>query len=207
MRFLLILSFIILPLFCLNSAAQEKEDFRSGAVKTSCGYLLVWNQPDNYYTLDIKGDNVSQTSTEQVQFTVDGKFLQVVTPTIKSFLKESQKTDAKSILAAHRDWETDFLSGEYKEKLKVESFPQKLANGEEALIWQFDLPKSAKGNVRKQTYLTLVKGDYIFMLGSIVTDTISEKESHRLLLLTALGLKASDKPTDLAKIQALYKDN
>ena len=82
-----------------------------------------------------------------------------------------------------------------------------MATSEEALLWQFDLPKSAGGNVKKQTYLTLVKGEHIFMLGSIVTDKISEKSSHRLLLLTALGLKASDKPTDLGKLQALLKDN
>jgi len=51
----------------------------------------------------------------------------------------------------------------------------------------------------------MTKGDRIFMLGSIVTDRISEKASHNLLLLTALGLKASDRPTDLAKIQELLR--
>ncbi len=206
MKFLLTLLFICLPIFCVNAFAQEKEDFRSGAVKMGCGYLLVWNAPGNYYTLKIDGSDVRQTSTQQIQFSVDGVFLQVVTPTIKSFLKDREKLDPKAILAAHRDWEAEFLEGEYKEKLKIESFPQKLANGEEALLWQFDLPKSAGGKVKKQTYLTLVKGDNIFMLGSIVTDKISERSSHRLLLLTALGLKASDKPTDLGKIQALLKD-
>ena len=206
MKFLLTFLFIFSPLFCLSAAAQEKSDFRSGAVKMECGYLLVWNAPGNYYTLRIEGNDVRQTSTEQIQFSVDGVFLQVVTPTIKSFLKDREKLDAKTILAAHRDWEANYLEGEYKEKLKIESFPQKLANGEEALLWQFDLPKSAGGNVKKQTYLTLVKGDHILMLGSAVTDKISEKSSHRLLLLTALGLKASDNPTDLGKIQSLLKD-
>ncbi len=206
MKFLLTFLFICSPLFCFDASAQEKEDFRSGAVKMGCGYLLVWNAPGNYYTLKIDGNDVRQTSTEQIQFSVDGIFLQVVTPTIKSFLKDRANLDAKAILAAHRDWEANFLEGEYKAKLKIESFPQKLATGEEALLWQFDLPKSAGGNVKKQTYLTLVKGEHILMLGSVVTDKISEKASHNLLLLTALGLKANDKPTDLGKIQALLKD-
>jgi hypothetical protein len=203
---LLTILFICLPLFCINTSAQEKEDFPSGAVKMDCGYLLVWNEAGNYYTLKIDGSDVRQTSTEQIQFSVDGVFLQVVTPTIKSFLKDRGKLDAKGILAAHRDWEANFLEGEYKEKLKIESFPQKMANGEEALLWQFDVPKSAGGNVKKQTYLTLVKGEYILMLGSIVTDKISENSSRRLLQLTALGLQRSDKPTDLGKIQALLKN-
>lgn len=204
MKFLL--TFLLISLFCFDALAQEKEDFPSGAVKMGCGYLLVWNELGNYYTLKIDGSDVRQTSTQQIQFSVDGVFLQVITPTIKSFLKDREKLDAKAILAAHRDWEANYLEGEYKEKLKIESFPQKLANGQEALLWQFDLPKSAGGNVKKQTYLTLVKGEHIFMLGSIVTDKIMEKASHNLLLLTALGLKASDKPTDLSQIQSLLKD-
>lgn len=205
MKFILTLLFIFSPLLCSNAPAQDKEDLRSGAIKTSCGYLLVWNETGNYYTLQVTGADVRQTSTEQIQFSVDGAFLQVVTPEIKNFLKDRQKLDTKAILTAHRDWEANFLNEQYKEKVKVESFPQKLANGEEALLWQIDVPKSAKSNVKKQTYLTLVKGERIFMLGSIVTDNFSEKASHRLLLLTALGLKTSDKPTNLAKIQELLK--
>ncbi len=206
MKLLVTMLFICTPLFCLNASAQEKEDFSNGAIKMEYGYLLVWNTPGNYYTLRIDGDDVRQISTEQIHFSVDGVFLQVVTPKIKSFLKDPEKLDAKAILAAHQDWETNYMEGEYKEKLRIESFPQKLANGEVALLWQFEVPKSAGGNVKKQSYLTLVKGEHIFMLGSVVTDTISERASHRLLLLTALGLRPSDKPTDLGKIQALVKD-
>ncbi|MBS1793213.1 MAG: hypothetical protein JSS81_05135 [Acidobacteria bacterium] len=199
------LSLIFLPIFCGAAAAQQKEDFPSGALRTDCGYLLVWNEPGNYYTLAIPGSDVRQTSTEQIQFSVDGVFLQVVTPKIASFLKDRKNLDAKSVLAAHRDWEASFMESEYKEKLKIESFPQKLPGGEDALLWQFDVPASAKSNVKKQTYLAVVKGDYILLLGSIVTEKITEKASHRLLLLTALSLRASDRPTDLMKIQEIFK--
>jgi hypothetical protein len=140
-----------------------------------------------------------------IQFSVDGIFLQVLTPTVKSFLKDKPISDARAILAAHRDWEAAYLEGEYKSKLTIESFPQKLANGEEALLWQFDVPASAKSNVKKQTYLTVVKGDHLLALGSVVTDSISAKSSHRLLLLTALSLRSNSQPTDLAKIQELLK--
>ncbi len=201
----LVLALLFATILCTNVPAQEKEDFRSGAIKTSCGYMLVWNAPGNYYTLQVSGKDVRQTSTEQIQFNVDGIFLQVVTPTVKSFLKDAQNLDAKAILAAHRDWEANYLEGEYGEKLKVESFPQKLANGQEALLWQFALPASAGGNVLKQTYLAVLKGDHVVMFGSIVTKEITEKASHRLLLLTAMGLRASENPTDLSKMQALLK--
>lgn len=203
-KFTLFLLFV--SLFCLTVSAQEKE-LPSGAIKSVCGYLVVWNEPGNFYTLKVDGNDVRQLPTEQIQFNVDGMPLQVVTPTIKSFLKDREKADAKAVLAAHRDWEAKYLEGQYKEKLKIESFPQKLPNGEEALLWQIDVPKSAKSNVKKQTYLTTVKGDHIFMLSSIVSDKISEKLSHKLLFVTILGLKAGDKPMDLEIIQKYFQLN
>ena len=196
-----ILLILLLVFFsCFNVSAQDDE-LPSGAIKMICGYLLVWNEEGNYYTLKIDGTNVQQISDEKIHFNVDGMFLQVVTPTIKSFLKDRKKLDAKAILAAYRDWEVNYLEGEYKSKLKVESFPQKLANGDDALLWQIEIPASVKTNVKKQTYLTVVKGDHIFMLGSNVTDKISEKLSHKLLLMTIMGLKVNDRPTDLEVIQ------
>lgn len=201
------LVFLILTgsFLCQIALAQQKADFRSGAVKTSCGYLLVWNEEGNNYTLRIEGSDVRQISTEDVRFSVDGIFLEVLTPTVKSFLNDKPASDARAILAAHRDWEVAYLEGEYKSKLTIESFPQKLASGEEALLWQFDVPASAKSNVRKQVYVTVVKGDHLLALGSVVTDTISEKSTHRLLLWTATSLRSSSQPTDLAKIQELLR--
>jgi len=196
---------LTVALLCQGASAQQKEDFRSGGVKLACGYLLVWNEEGNNYTLRIDGADVRQISTEDIRFSVDGIFLQVFTPTVKSFLKDKPITDARAILAAHRDWEAAYLEGEYKSKLAVESFPQKLANGEEALVWQVDVSASANSDVKKQTYLTVVKGDRLLALGSVVTDSISVTSSHRLLLVTALSLRSSSQPTDLAKIQQLLK--
>jgi hypothetical protein len=186
-----------------NLHAGQQEDYGSGAIKTQYGFLLVWNAPNNYYMLEIKGKNVRQISTERVQFRVDGMFLQILTASTKDFLKDAQrqKLDDRAILEAHRDWEVKFMEGEYKEKLKVESSWHKLSNGKAALAWQIIVPESARSNVKKQTSLTLVKGDYVLMLGGIVTDTIEESASRQLLLDIAETLKPSDKPIDLRKLQ------
>lgn len=195
----------VLTLVCAFTIlhAKPQEDFGSGAIKTQYGFMLVWNAPNNHYTLQIKGKNVRQTSTERVQFNVDGMFLQVLTSPIKDFLEnpKNQTLEERAILEAHRNWELKFMEGDYKEKLKVDSSWEKLSNGKEALVWQIEVPASARSNVRKQISLTLVKGGYVLMLGGIVTDTIEESASRRLLLEAAETLKPSDKPIDLRKLQ------
>ena len=182
---------------------DPKEDLRSGTIKTLSGYLLVWNQRNNYYILEIKGKDVRQTSTERKFFSVDGMFLQIVDAPIDNVVEAVKRTslDDKAILEAHRDWEAKYLAEEYKAKLEITSSWQKLSNGKDALLWGATLPETAKGNVKKQVYLTMVKGDYILMLGGAVTDTIGENATQQLLLTTIETLKTSDKPTDLQKLR------
>lgn len=194
---------LALLLSVANLKAEPQEDYSSGAIKTANGFLLVWNQKNNYYTLEIKGKNVRQTSTERIFFNVDGMFLQINSVHTSNFLKDAnkQKVDDKTILATHMDWEAKYMEGEYKEKLKVESSWQKLGNGKDALLWQINVPPSAKGNVKKQIYLTVMKGDYVLMLGGVETDKVEESATKELLLNTVATLKVSDKPIDLRKLQ------
>ena len=184
-------------------SANQQGDYRSGAIKSSSGYLLVWNQPNNYYILEIKGKDVRQTSTERKVFSIDGMFLQIVDAPIENFLQaaQRQKLDDKAILDTHRDWEVKFLESEYKAKLEIESSWQKLTNGKDALLWLASVPETAKTNVKKQMYLTLVKGDQVLMLGGAVTGTTEENAARQLLLNTIETLKTSDKPTDLQKLR------
>ncbi len=183
--------------------ANPQEDYRSGTIKSASGYLLVWNQPKNYYVLEIKGKDVRQTSTDRKLFNVDGMFLQIIDAPIENVIQaeKRQNLDDKAILEAHRDWEAKFMEGEYKTKLEVASSWRKLTNGKDALLWQVSVPESARSNVRKQVYLTMVQGDYVLMLGGAVTGTTEESATQQLLLSTIETLKTSDKPTDLQKLR------
>jgi len=192
-------AFIVGNLATLYQSPQE--DFRSGAIKTSSGYVLVWNQPNNYYVLEIKGKDVRQTSNERKFFSVDGMFLQIVDAPVTDFVQAGTKLDDKAILTAHRDWETQFMESSYKAKLKVESSWQKLTNGKDALLWLATVPENTPGNVKKQVYLTVVQGDYVLVLGGAVTDTTTESAAQQLLVSTIATVKTSDKPTDLQKVR------
>ena len=190
------------------TSRAQKEDYGSGAIKTEYGFFHVWNQePDNFYTLEIRGKDVQRKSGGPVMFSVDGKMLQILTVPIEKFLGDPKniKLNERAILTAHQDWEFKYLEETYKEKLTRQSSWQKREGGGEALAWDINVPASAKSNVTKQVFLTAVKGNYVMMLGGVVTGDIEESAARKLLAETLATLKVGDKPLDLNKVSEAIK--
>ena len=107
---------IAFVLILASAFAIHGQDEQSGMVKTANGILVVWNEPGNYYTIEIKGKSITPADQPKL-FRVDGKFFQIQTAEKKDFLKSGKSSDDKSILAAHRDWERDYISGLLKREL------------------------------------------------------------------------------------------
>ena len=200
------LSLIAVVLAFCNSALPARTqagDYRSVAIRTRTGYLWVNNEPDNWYTLEIPAESVTRTSNTRKVFSVDGMLLQIVTTGTNKFLGERAREalDDKAMLEAHRDWEAKDSEQSYMTKLTIESSWQKLTNGKDALLWKFNVPASADTGLKKEVYLTLVKGESVLMLGGIVTEEIKEAATARLLITTASSLKVSDKPIELNQLK------
>ena len=165
----------------------------------------MWNEPGNYYTLEIPGRQFEPVQGQALWFKVDGKFFQVITTPKKQFEKPGA-SDARSILAAHMTWETDHIGGLLKSKVSPVSATVKLPNGYEALSWSFDMPKvAAEQTARRQLYLTVVKRDHVFLVNSAVLGTDDEKVISKFLLDALSTLKASDKPLPLATAAEMVK--
>jgi len=197
--------FVILAA-ALPLAAQAREE--SGLIRTANGYLVVWNEPGNYYTIEIRGRDIKPIPDHQLWFTIDGKFFQIVTPSTSEFVKAAAgaKIDDRQVLTAHRDWESDYISQTLRAKFKVDSTWQKLANGTDALAWSFDMPKVAeKQTAKRQLYLAVVKGDHVLALNTVVETDGEENALWQLLTDTMNRLKPSDKPLSLEKASEMVK--
>ena len=206
MRFRKRLSIVLLSVFSLTTfrAVAQQDRFTSGIIKTDGGVLLVWNEPENYYTLEIKGEKVVSASSERLILIVDHKFLQILTVQTHSFIKDEharKQADQKFILTSHRDWEAQRIENTIKEKLNVQSSWQKLSNGKEALLWEYDMQAQAGRDVKKQMYLSVVKGNFVFMLNGAVTEKTSEAVVKQMLIDTLSTLKPSETPIDFKKAQ------
>ena len=83
----------------------------------------------------------------------------------------------------------------------MQSSSEKLGNGTDILIWQFDMPQGLDADAKKQLYLTLVGKDYVLLLNSVATTTISQSVARKFLLDTAATLKISSVPISVKELQ------
>jgi len=187
---LTLIAFVLL--FAGSISAQEEQ---SGMIKSANGVLVVWNEPRNYFTIEIKGKDIKPSQQERL-FKVDGRFFQIQSVEKKAFLKPTDKSlDDKAILAAHRDWEKEYISGVIKHELKVDSEWLKLPDDRDILVWSYDMPKTAL----KQFYVAVVKRDHVLLLNTALEKEGEAQASKDFLLQTLSTLKSSDKPLSLQK--------
>lgn len=204
----LIVATVLMMALVSTSIAKQDEDFGSGAIKTEYGFLLVWNATNNRYTMEIRGQNVRQTSNEHVQFSVDGMFLQIVNAKISEFIEEDKRKglDDKALLEAHKMWEVRYIEKQIMQTLTVQRSEAQQINGKDVLFWSFLNPSADKSNVKKQVYLSMVNNDHVVLIGGVTTDKISDEATHQLLEATAKTFKASSEPIDLKKIQSRIRE-
>jgi hypothetical protein len=197
----------LIAFLLISTALVFAQEEQSGIIRSADGFLIVWNEPGNNFTLEVKGNKL-EPGRETMMFRIDGKFFQVQTAGKKLFLKspDDTKLDDKAVLAAHRDWERDYIADVLKRELKVESEWIKLPGGKDALAWSYDMPKVVDNQTaKKQFYLTVVKRDHVLVLNSALEDERAEKETKQLLLQSLLTLKPSDKPMSLLKASEQIK--
>ncbi len=194
---------IVFPLVNSNALARQ-DKFAGEIIRTKAGVLLVCNEPNNYYTLEIKGGTILPAFTEPTVFIVDDKLLQILTTPIRSFILDEvslKQADEKFILTAYKDREVRQIEAGLNEQLNVESSWRKLSNGMEALLWEYDVRAGPRRNVKKNIYMSVVKGDFILTLSAPVRAKDNEAGVRQMLIETLSTLKPSDKPIDLQEVR------
>jgi len=180
---------------------------------SSFGTALVCTSqfPFLHFSISIKGSDIKPLNdSEHVFFNVDGKVLQIQSLPVSNFLSDQERKglDDKAILAAHRDWESKFLEDLLHKKLTLQSSSEKLGNGSELLLWGYEMPQGMDSDAKRQLYLTLVSGDHLLLLNSVVTATVSESVARKFLLDTVATLKISQVPINVKELQeAIRKGN
>ena len=200
---------LLLVLLTWSVRAGQQSD-SIGAIQSAGGYLLVWNESNVHFTLEVNGKAVlpsrSPGPNRQAFFEVDGVALQIQLVAISEFLGNARppKRDGRSILMAHRDWELSFIQPDpFAAKPSFKSVPQRLNSGGEALLWACAVPKS--GVTKEHLYLTIVIGTQVMLLKGVVDEKTSESVVQKLLVETVSTLKVSSRPINVRALEAAAK--
>ena len=199
---------VVLALLVAGSIRPNQEEKAIASIQTPTGAILVWNETGNYFTLEITGKSVRpNNSTGDVFFNVDGMVLQVQVAAFSQIFKGSsgKGQTAESILLAHKDWESEYAEGILGKKIKVQSSPLKLKNGNDALFWTYDMPEGVKAESKKQLFLTMVNNDSVIVLNSVVIGSTKEEDIKQLLTRTLETIKLSPEPFNVEKLREPFK--
>ena len=186
----------------VTEGAPQQEDGWA-TITTKDGILFVWNVRGLYFSLSLKGKQIKPLEDpDHILFNVDGRILQIQVAAINNFAPDARqkKLEDKSILVAHRDWEARFIEGLLKSKVTLQTFNAKLSNGNQALMWQFDMPEVLNAAAKKQLYLTVVRDDHVLMLNSEATATTSDADGRKFLLDTIATFMPSSTPIDVKQL-------
>lgn len=194
----LALALLALPFLCVDASGQHTL-YR--VTRSAGGMVLVWDWPGNQFTLEVKGKDVQAGLADRhgrLFFEADDILLLVQPAIISDFVKrpDASGLGTPAILRAHMDWEAQYIESEVLgKKLDVKAAPQKLADGRDVLLWEYEVPEGTDFPYKQMVHLTVRSGDnFVLMLHSQLKSRDQAGAARQLLLNTAATIKPTATP-------------
>jgi hypothetical protein len=198
-------SFLFLSFLTLSIVVQSQ-----GIIGTPNSMYLVFNYPNNSFYIKIEGKDKIKLDNPYA-FTIDGRFVQVLTIKTSKFLIDTTKqiTD-KEILLKYVNWEKDYLTSLYLTDIDCKVEALKTRSGRDYLFWTYDVPISGEDtitdtvrtySVRKQLYVSTIVGQYVF---GAYTPYMKSRESFsglkKFIIRIIESITTSEKEIDLDEL-------
>jgi hypothetical protein len=200
MRKILLLFLFALPQF-INA---------QGLIGTPGSLIIVYNFPDNYFYLEIMGEDKRTTEQDGV-FIIDNKIVQVLALHKNNFLKDHpypDLTDAEFI-KQYIDWEFDYTESTFSFNISSNIEYHISSRGKEFAFWTYDMPVSepevrTDSNITvstlRQMFVITRSGDYIVGINSPLFE-IDQLDKLKDYLASGIdGLVESDEEIDLVQL-------
>jgi len=189
----------------VSVSAQTSE--LASVTKTPRGFVVVSNEPGNYYTVVIKGNTITQDPDCPVCLMVDQKPFEMLAVSKKIFLKDPTGLDDMALLLAYKNWETNRLSDLYDEQFNPTTVWIKLADGNRAVVWNYDKPPRFEGDkeIVSRFALATVKGDHLLLMDISVDRNTDSQKTQQFLVDTMNTLRTSDKRMSIEQVRAVTR--
>ncbi len=187
-------------------------NYRSGSIRINNGFIQVFNEQKSFFTLEIVGNAVSQRKNEDITYAVDGKLLQLFNTAVINFHeKEAATLSEAELLQKFVDFESAYIQEMTKTAIEVQAKPMTTKAGKAYLYWQFVSPSSKDKEqkprtVQQEHYISLVCGQRILSLYSVVTNSDEPQEIELLLKRLAEKVSVEKERIDLNSLARAVQD-
>lgn len=183
------------------------ENFRSGSVRISAGYVVVVNKPGLSYTMLIPGNNVRPLSTADVSYMTDGMVVMAGSLPVNHFLSNAENPAKPSeVLELYRQHELDRIAESTGVPAQAKGVHHQV-NGRPAMLYWYitthESPVSERTgrSIEEEHFVAVYLGAEILHLYVPKTNDMSRDDVRALLLEIAGSVYQSSKAIDLNSIR------
>jgi antitoxin component YwqK of YwqJK toxin-antitoxin module len=189
----------------------ESKNYLSGTIFTGDGYLQVFNEMNDFFTLKISGTSVKARKADEITFIVEGDLVQIFNqPSSLFFDKNNIVQNDIEKLEQFVDKESAYIQSATKFEIDVKKEVKKNASGKDFIHWQFASPSSQEADqkprtVQEEHYISFICGDRILSLYGVVTNNDKSEDVVNILQRIADSLKIEKERIDLNALVASLK--
>lgn len=189
----------------------ESKNYLSGTIFTGDGYLQVFNEMNDFFTLKISGTSVKARKADEITFIVEGDLVQVFNqPSSLFFDKNNTNQNGIGELEQFIEKESAYIQSATKFEIDVKKETKKNVSGKEFIHWQFASPSSQEAaqkprTVQEEHYISFICGDRILSLYGVVTNNDKSEDVVNILQRIADSLKVEKERIDLNALAASLK--
>ena len=189
----------------------ESKDYRSGSINLGDGYIQVFNEMNDFFTLNISSRVVWEREADEITYVIDGDLLQIFNYSTSQYFDGKFSTiSEKELLEKYIEKETQFISTVTSFEIEPLMDFGKTPSGKEYIHWHFVSPSSKAEDqkprtVQEEHYISFICGNRILSLYGVVTNNDKPKEITTMLKKVANSLKIEKERIDLNAIAKTVK--
>ena len=189
----------------------KSKNYLSGTIFTGDGYLQVFNEMNDFFTIRISGTSVKARKAGEITYIVEGDLLQIFNqPTSTFFDKNNTQKSGIELLNQFIEKESDYIRKATNFDIEVKTDAKKNTSGKDFIHWHFVSPSSNAADqkprtVQEEHYLSFICGDRILSLYGVVTNNDKSEDVVKMLLRIANSLKIEKERIDLNALAASLK--
>jgi len=179
-----------------------------GLIGTSTSLILVYNNPSNYFYIQL--DGVDKKKTEQpTVFILDNKAVQVLALNKNKFLPpNSRSRSQKDIIKDYIKWESDYIKESFKWDINNNTETLKTKSDIDVVFWTYDMPTGEEvvtdstrtTPTQKQMFILRLVKDYIVGINTPLFDSDQYEINKAYLLKNIDNIVISEKEIDLDEL-------
>ncbi len=182
----------------------QEFNYRSGSIFLGRSYLLVVNEKESFFTVEVKGNRVSPRWTNGVSsYTVDGELLQLFNYPIQTVIDmEAGNEQEEALLKRFQESEKAILEEKYGSGLEWQTEIKQSPSGKPYLLWSFPVPDSypqreGVQKVASEHFLSIICHKQVLNLHSVVIEKDDPGPVQLLLERTASTVQVKKDRIDL----------